>query len=162
VVGRVFATIGLVTVAAVVTPLAGGVREADPSKATCTRTGVETIVRGVLRAFNRGDVPTFMGLIAEEPAFNWFSVGGEPGRRIRSAAFNRASLPRYVSVRHRQRERQQLVLFDFNGRSAGYGHFAFSVIRSARDHPAERVSGKGAVDCSFQPALVAVWSLGDA
>ena len=119
-------------------------------------------MRGVLTAFNRGDVRAFNKLIAQRPAFKWFSVGGQPGQRIQSAAFDRAGLPRYVLARHRQGERQQLVTFDFNGRSGGYAHFAFSVVRSARDHPPEHVVGKGAVACSLRPPRVAVWSLGNA
>jgi hypothetical protein len=135
---------------------------ASDAKGTCSRGDVEVLVRRVLSAFNRGDVAAFNRLIAQRPAFKWFSVGGEPGRRIQSAAFDRAGLPRYVTARHRQRERQQLMTFGYNGRSGGYAHFDFSVIRSARDHPSERVVGKGAVACSLRPARVAVWSLGDA
>jgi hypothetical protein len=137
-----------------------------PAEATaggdCSRAGVEELVRGVLGAFNRGDVRTFDRLVAEKPAFKWFSVSGSPGRRIRSAAFDRATLPRYVSSRHRRGERQRLFRFRFNGRSAVHAHFDFSVVRSARDHRAKRVTGKGAVDCTLTPPRVAVWSLGDA
>jgi hypothetical protein len=126
----------------------------------CSRTGVEALVRGVLGAFNRGDLLMFDSLVAERPAFKWFSVSGTPGRRIRSAAFDRNSLPRYVSSRHRRGERQRLVRFSFNGRGAVHAHFDFSVVRSARDHPSKRVTGKGAVDCTLTPPRIAVWSLG--
>jgi hypothetical protein len=144
-------------VAVLATP-AGG---ADPKDA-CSRGEVKALVRAVLIAFNRGDAFTFNGLIAQRPAFKWFSVGGAPGRRIRSAAFDRAGLSRYVLSRHRQGERQRLVRFRFNGKGAVHAHFDFSVIRSARDHRAERVTGKGAVDCTLRPPRIAVWSLGDA
>lgn len=128
----------------------------------CSRARVEQLVRGVLGAFNRGDVRTFDSLVADEPAFQWFSVSGAPGRRIRAAAFDRTSLLRYVSSRHRRGERQRLFRFRFNGRGAVHAHFDFSVVRTARDHPAERVVGKGAIDCTLRPPRVAVWSLGDA
>jgi hypothetical protein len=128
----------------------------------CSRAGVEELVRGVMGAFNRGDVLAFDRLVAEEPAFQWFSVSGAPGRRIRAAAFDRTTLLRYVSSRHRRGERQRLFRFRFNGRGAVHAHFDFSVVRSASDHPAERVTGKGAVDCTLRAPSIAVWSLGDA
>jgi hypothetical protein len=122
---------------------------------------VRTLVRSVLLAFNRGDAVAFDALIAQRPSFKWFSVSGRPGRRVRAAAFDRAGLSRYVERRHGVGERQRLVRFRFNGRSGGFGHFDFSVVRSARDHPPKRVTGKGAVDCALERPLVAVWSLGD-
>jgi hypothetical protein len=160
------ALIGMLVVAAVCAAIAPAQRaresEAAVAKGACSSGEVKILVGAVLGAFNRGDTLTFNSLIAQRPAFKWFSVGGAPGRRIRAAAFDRAGLPRYVLSRHRQGERQRLVRFRFNGRGAVHAHFDFSVIRSARDHPAERVTGKGAIDCTLQPPRIAVWSLGDA
>jgi hypothetical protein len=136
--------------------------EGTAEKGDCSGAGVEQLVRGVLGAFNRGDIPTFDSLVAGKPAFKWFSVSSRVGRRVQSAAFDRTSLPRYVSLRHRRGERQPLVRFSFNGRSAVHAHFDFSVIRSARDYAPKRVTGKGAVDCTLTPPRIAVWSLGDA
>lgn len=153
---------GRVLVVATALGLAGVV--APPAEGTdaegCSRAGVEELVRGVLGAFNAGDVRAFDRLVAEKPEFKWFSVSGSPGRRIRSAAFDRATLLRYVAARHRQQERQRLFRFSFNGRSAVHAHFDFSVVRSARDYRAQRVTGKGAVDCTLTTPRVAVWSLG--
>lgn len=155
---------GILVVAAVGAAIApaerAGELDAVAPKGLCSRAGVEALVRGVLGAFNRGDTLTFNSLIAQRPAFKWFSVSGAPGRRVRSAAFDRAGLPRYVSSRHRRGERQRLVRFSFNGRSVVHAHFDFSVVRSARDHPPKRVTGKGAVDCTLTPPRIAVWSLG--
>ena len=154
------ALIGTIALGAVATAIAAPAVGAA-ARGDCSRAGVEALVRGVLGAFNRGDILTFDSLVAEKPEFKWFSVSGRPGRRIRSAAFDRAGLPRYVSSRHRQGERQRLVRFSFNGRGAVYAHFDLSVIRSARDYPPKRVTGKGAVDCTLTPPRIAVWSLGD-
>jgi hypothetical protein len=79
---------------------------------------------------------------------------------VRAAAFDRAGLPRYVERRHGRAERQRLVRFRFNGKRGGFAHFDFSVVRSARDHPPKRVTGKGAVSCALAEPLIAVWSLG--
>jgi hypothetical protein len=149
--------------ALVVGAVGGTLAPADRTVASgggCARGDVALLVRDVLGAFNRGDAVTFNALIAQRPAFKWFSVSGSPGRRVRSAAFDRAGLPRYVLTRHRRGERQRLVRFSFNGRRGTHAHFDFSVIRSARDHPPKRVTGKGAVDCTLEPPRVAVWSLG--
>jgi hypothetical protein len=136
--------------------------EGETGRNGCARVGVEQLVRAVIGAFNRGDVVTFDRLVAEEPAFQWFSVSGAPGRRVRAAAFDRTTLLRYVVSRHRRGERQRLFRFRFTGRGAVHAHFDFSVVRTARDHPAERVTGKGAVDCTLVAPSIAVWSLGDA
>jgi hypothetical protein len=135
-------------------------RAATASSDVCSREEARTLVRSVLLAFNRGDAVAFNALIAQRPTFKWFSVSGRPGRRVRAAAFDRAGLPRYVERRHAMGERQRLVRFRFNGRSGGFGHFDFSVVRSARDHPPKPVTGKGAVSCALERPLIAVWSLG--
>jgi hypothetical protein len=153
----------LALVSALIAAVGGVLAPADrvvASGSGCARGEVGQLVRDVLGAFNRGDTVTFNVLIAQRPAFKWFSVSGSPGRRIRSAAFDRAGLPRYMLTRHRRGERQRLVRFSFNGRRGAHAHFDFSVIRSARDHPPKRVTGKGAVDCTLEPPRVAVWSLG--
>jgi hypothetical protein len=152
------AVIGAIALGAVGAAIAAD--ESVASQDPCSRSEVNELVRGVLVAFNRGDTLTFNSLVAQRPAFKWFSVSGQPGRRIRTAAFDRAGLPRYVLSRHRQGEQQRLTRFSFNGRRGVHAHFDFTVIRSARDHPAKRVTGKGAVDCTLTPPRVAVWSLG--
>jgi hypothetical protein len=154
--------IGPVAFAAIVAMLQAAPAGGVAATGVCSRGEVRILVGAVLSAFNRGDTLTFNSLIAQRPAFKWFSVSGAPGRRIRAAAFDRAGLPHYVLSRHRQGERQRLVRFRFNGRGAVHAHFDFSVIRSARDHPAEGVTGKGSIDCTLRPPRVAVWSLGDA
>jgi hypothetical protein len=128
------------------------------------------VTRGALTsfvgAFNRGDSAELDALFARPPVFRWYS-SGLPGVRRLSAAANRGTLVDYFRTRHLKRDRMRLTSFRFNGNSAGYGHFAFTLKRSAADYPRGAwfgVPAKGAAVCSDDPAeppvQLAVLSLG--
>lgn len=141
----------------------GGVRGISLPNA-CSGAEVKSVVRRVVNAFNRGELAVFDGLIATEPGFKWFSVGGAPGRRVGTASTKRSTLIRYVQMRHRKGERLTLLRLRFQGTTKTaariYGNFNFTGIRSARDYPARMVPGKGAADCAYDPPRIMVWALG--
>lgn len=141
----------------------GGTRR-DFLANVCSGAEVKSVVRRVVNAFNLGDIAVFDGLIATEPGFKWFSVGGAPGRRVGSASTKRSTLTRYVQMRHKKGERLTLLRLRFQGTTKTaariYGNFNFTVIRRARDYPARMVPGKGAADCAYDPPRIMVWALG--
>jgi len=112
-----------------------------------------------ITAFNRGEVKTLDRLFARGTWWRWFAVGTAPGRRIQGAAYNRKTLVKYFRTRHGKHERLQLQYLQYNGLSAGYGHFQFQVLRKADDMATPVLYiGKGAMSCFT--GNFAVWSMG--
>ncbi len=134
----------------------------EAAVATCAEPLVRDAVTQFVVAFNAGNRLRLDALFARPPIFRWFS-SGPPGLRVRAAAYRRETLLAYFARRHAQRDRFQLVRFQFNGVSAGYGHFEFRIRRRADDFRGGRsfaVTGKGAAHCAGTRPLLAVWSLG--
>lgn len=118
------------------------------------------------RAWTRGDVAAINRLVAPEPHFRWVSAS-PPGGRSGPRAFDRPSLGAFIRARHAQHERLTLSSFTFNGSdlrgTEGFGHFEFRATRESDDWPAETDTlrvGKGAVICTLDRPMIAVWSLG--
>jgi hypothetical protein len=114
-----------------------------------------------LTAFNRGNVQRLDHLFAAQSEFRWYSTQG-PGARLQSAAYDRGTLTSYFARRHQRGERLELRSFEFNGHSAGYGHFEYGLVRSAGDLPPTDYYGKGAAICRQTKSVIAVWSMGRA
>jgi len=140
--------------------VAVAVADAAARPPTCSVPDVRSLVGSLVAAVDAGDLAAVDAAVAKRPAFRWFSVSGEPGSRTGTSAVTRTTLLRYVADRHRHGERQRLVSFRFNSNADGFGHFSFSLVRSASDYPAKRVAGKGAADCTHYPLRIAVWSVG--
>jgi hypothetical protein len=143
-------------------PTSAAVTSAEPKP--CTAVEVRELVVGFVQAFNRGDDDALNGLFAPEPSFRWYSTDA-PGERLRSEAYNRASLIPYFARRHAAGERLRLTSFKFNGNSPGiaarYGNFEYGLVRSADDLPPTNYYGKGASSCyGDRPDLIFVWSMG--
>jgi hypothetical protein len=130
--------------------------------AACRASDVRSAVNAFVRAFNRGDGETLQRLFAKEPGFKWYS-SALPGKRIGAAAQRRATLSEYFRSRHRRADTLALRSFSFHGNSAGVGHFAATMRRSARDFlngTTIRVPAKGAAACAGGRASFVVMSLG--
>jgi hypothetical protein len=63
--------------------------------------------------------------------FQWYSVTQTATQHY--VTYDRRIMLRYFAARHRQREKLGLTRFKFNGVSGGFGHFEYSLTRSARD-----------------------------
>jgi hypothetical protein len=128
---------------------------------TCSAAGVKSLVRSLVTALNEGRFASVDELVARRPAFQWYSVQGEPGRRVGAAAVNRRTLIAYVWARHRQKERLYIRRLRFQGAAGGrLGNFNFVATRVALDYGPRTIRGKGAVNCTLSRPKVAVWSLG--
>lgn len=90
--------------------------------------------------------------------FDWYSTDA-PGRRIRSAAKDRAGLEHYFTVRHAAGESLRLTSFQFNGNAGGYGNLQYTLIRQADDLPPTAYTGKGAAICGPTRSMLGVWSM---
>jgi hypothetical protein len=115
-----------------------------------------------VRAFNRGDGETLQRLFATEPRFKWYS-SALPGKRIGAAAQRRGTLIEYFRRRHQRGDTLRLRSFGFHGSSAGVGHFAATMRRSARDllnGATIRVPAKGAAACVGGSAAFVLMSIG--
>jgi hypothetical protein len=132
--------------------------EAVPMIEVCAASAVRRLVGAFVRAFNRGHERRLDILFAGEPEFRWYSVDG-PRAGLRDA-YDRETLLRYFSTRHRRGERLTLTSFRFNGASSGYGHFEYGLVRSADDFAPTDYYGKGAAICTVYEDMIAVWSMG--
>ncbi|MBB2892063.1 hypothetical protein [Flexivirga oryzae] len=135
----------------------------DPSRSesngACTDTTVRKLVIGFVRAFNAGDQPTLQRIWARQGnGFDWYITDG-PGQRIGSVAQDRAGLERYFAGRHEAGERLRLTSFQFNGNTAGYGNFQYTLIRRADDLAPTKYTGKGAAICTSTRSMLGVWSM---
>jgi hypothetical protein len=132
----------------------------------CTAAETRQVAFAFARAWTRGDLKAIDRLVAREPHFRWVSAG-PPGMRSGSRAFDRRSLAAFIRARHAQHERLALTHFHFNGSDVrgteGFGHFEFAALRLSDDASAvgdiHRV-GKGAIICTLERPMIAVWSLG--
>jgi hypothetical protein len=127
----------------------------------CTKAAVRQVFGRFVTAFNRGDLAVLDGLFASPPEFKWYS-SGKPGRRFKTEASNRATLIPYFEHRHAQRDHLKVLVFHFQGRSMGLGHFWFDLRRHALDYRGGlpfRLTGKGATTCD-RPLKFVVLGLG--
>jgi hypothetical protein len=139
-----------------------GTPPAAATGAPCDERGSRELVVAFINAFNRGDVKRLNTIFARGMWWRWYSVSNAPGRRIQTAAYNRKTLIAYFRTRHKQHERLQLQSLQFNGRSSGFGHFEYELLRRADDikSPTPRpYAGKGAVSC--WAGKLSVWSMGE-
>jgi ketosteroid isomerase-like protein len=139
-----------------------GSAPAAPVGASCNEQGSRELVARFITAFNRGDVRRLDAVFARGMWWRWYSVGTAPGKRIQRTAYNRTTLIKYFRARHKQHERLRLLSFQYNGRSDGYVHFQYELLRSADDMRAplpRTYVGKGAISC--WAGRIAVWSMGE-
>src|SRR6266540_2276697 len=61
--------------------------------------------------------------------------------------------------RHAHQEALRLTSFQFNGNTAGYANFQYTLIRQANDLAATAYTGKGAALCDTTPRTLGVWSM---
>jgi hypothetical protein len=130
--------------------------------ASCNEQGSRELVVQFIAAFNRGDLKRLDAVFARGMGWRWYSVGSAPGRRIQRTAYNRTTLIKYFRTRHKQHERLRLLTFQYNGRSNGYVHFQYELLRSADDMSApmpRTYVGKGAISC--WAGRIGVWSMGE-
>jgi hypothetical protein len=113
-----------------------------------------------MQAFNRGDFNELDRSSAAPESFLWYSTTG-PGARVGDDSKNRQTLVAYFARRHAGRALRRLS-FRFNGNGEGFGHFVYSLNRSARDLPSTPCIGKGAAICSSDSVVIAVWGMGAA
>jgi hypothetical protein len=147
-------------------PAAGEHLQGSTRARDCTRPEVGQLIARFIRAFNAGDLRQLDSLFAPEdhdgdlltPSFQWYSTGS-PGRRLGTAAGRRSTLIRYFARRHAARERLTLLSWSGGAMAFGYAHFAFRVIRRARDTRPKELPGKGAAVCVGRYARIAVWSM---
>lgn len=155
----------------VVAALTSSTAGAESSSATapggpCKASETRVLVFAFARARTAGNVAEANRLVAPEANYRWVSAG-PPGERSGSRAFDRSSLGAFIRARHAQHERLTIKSFKFNGSdlrgSEGFGHFEFKALRKSDDRPIGadplRV-GKGAIICTLDRPMIAVWSLG--
>lgn len=129
------------------------------TESACTVTTVRKLISQFVRAFNAGDQPTLKRLWARQGhGFDWYSTDA-PGQRIGSTARDRSGLERYFAGRHAAGERLRLTSFQFNGNTAGYGNFQYTLIRRADDLAPTAYAGKGAAICTSTRSMLGVWSM---
>jgi hypothetical protein len=140
-----------------------GATPAAPTGESCDERGTRVHVARFITAFNRGDFKTLDRLFARGTGWRWYSVGTAPGRRTQGVAYDRKTLIKYFRARHKKHERLELQYLQFNGLSAGYGHFEFQVLRKADDISGKMPRtyfGKGAMSC--WAGKLGVWAMGEA
>lgn len=129
---------------------------------SCNEWGTRELVVEFIGAFNRGDFTQLDRLFARGMWWRWYAVGTAPGKRTQGPAYNRTTLLKYFRARHKKHERLQLRSFQYTGRSEGFAHFQYQVLRSADDIAGRspRVyTGKGAMSCWV--GRLAVWGMGE-
>lgn len=127
--------------------------------ADCTAPEVRRLVTEFISAINAGNAQSLQRLVTKSgQGFEWYSTD-KPGQRINAAARDRAGLGAYFMQRHAAHEVLRLTTFKFNGNSAGYGNFQYTLIRQADDLPATPYVGKGAAVCDTTPRTIGVWSM---
>jgi hypothetical protein len=119
----------------------------------CTPNQVSGLVRSLVRAFNAGDAARVDRLVAREPAFQWFAMGGTSpaAQRYGKEAEDRSTLAAYVRQRHRHHERWTNVVTQ--------GNLGITLTRQADDYALSRPRGKGEVVCHGSVAKLIVWAL---
>lgn len=127
----------------------------------CRPQSVARLVLDFFGAFNRGDDGKLSRLLAQEPAFQWYSAPGPDGKVV--AKYRSSAARAYFAQRHRHGERLELVMIDVSyERERDIGHVSYVITRQANDLEPKGepglVVGKGAIDCGS--GTVAVWSLG--
>jgi len=125
--------------------------------AGCSGPSTIRVTRALASAFTRGDTRAVNRLVAQSPAFQFFSAPG-PNARIGAAARRRSTLLTYVRLRHRQHER--LTLLDVNASGNPAGTFRLIVVRQANDYKRRVVRGQGRAICVGSNAKIVAWSLG--
>lgn len=129
------------------------------ASAHCAAAEVRALVGRFVHAFDAGDERALQQVWARRgQGFRWYSTDG-PGQRLRGEAKNRAGLGSYFAQRHSAGETLRLTSFQFNGNSAGYGNFQYTLIRSATDLPPTPYIGKGAAICDRMPRTLIVWGM---
>jgi hypothetical protein len=120
----------------------------------CDANTATSLVRTFVAAFNHGQAVAAAKTWAHEPAFQWFSAN-PPGKRLGSAAYDRASLTVYFRSRARVHELLKITQF-----KAGYDpnrnivNFAGKLIRTSRDvTSALEKDFKGVAACERQANL---------
>lgn len=130
-----------------------------PTAGACTTAQVRDLVNQFVRAFNLGDQRALQQLWAQQgDGFDWYSTDA-PGQRILAAAKDRVGLVHYFNARHAAGESLRLTSFQFNGNSAAYGNFQYTLIRRANDLTATAYTGKGAAICAPNRSTLGVWSM---
>jgi hypothetical protein len=119
----------------------------------CLPGQVATLVRSLTLAFNAGNAAAVDRLVAREPAFQWFAMGGTSpaANRYGKEAEDRSTLLAYVRLRHRHHERWTNVLTQ--------GNLQIALTRQADDYHRSRNHGKGEVVCHGSVAKLIVWAL---
>ena len=127
--------------------------------ANCTAEEVRLLVDRFLHAFNVGDQGLLQQLWSQEgQGYDWYTTDA-PGQRIGPAASDRATLMSYFADRHTRREELRLTSFRFNGNSASYGNFEYTLLRQADDLTPTAYGGKGGAVCNASPRTIGVWSM---
>jgi hypothetical protein len=165
--GVVHRSAKLVVLALAAAPV-GGTDVAQPAgigQHRCTGAETWTLVRTFVESFNGGRLVTLDRLFARGADFEWYSVTGTPGERLRGDARNRSTLVPYFAERHVHGEQLKLTWFSIrtsrrDRQSATWVNFQFRLIRSADDLSPTRYVGNGAAFCPFTPHTLAVWSMG--
>jgi len=144
--------------ASVIPAPVGTVRIAAMPPRGCTAREVKRLVEVFVKAFNSGNRVSLGRLWAQEgDGFDWYTADA-PGSRTGAQAQDRAGLGPYFARRHAQGEQWRLTSFRYNGVSASYGNFEYTLVRQANDLRPTPYAGKGAAICS--PALaLGVWSM---
>ena len=142
------------------TPVVTSPTTMQPDQTTsCTAAEVRALVNQFVHAFNAGDRRTLQHLWAQQAeGFAWYSTDA-PGQRIGAAASDRSTLDAYFVERHAHQEALRLTSFQFNGNTAGYANFQYTLIRQATDLAPTAYTGKGAVICDRAPQSLIVWSM---
>jgi hypothetical protein len=119
----------------------------------CAPGQVERLVRALTVAFNAGNTAAIDRLVAREPAFQWFAMGGTSpaANRYGKKAEDRSTLLAYVRQRHRHHERWTNVVTQ--------GNLQIALTRQADDYHRSRNHGKGEVVCHGSVAKLIVWAL---
>jgi hypothetical protein len=119
----------------------------------CLPGQAQTLVRSLTAAFNAGDLAAVDRLVAREPAFQWFAMGGTSpaANRYGKKAEDRSTLLAYVRQRHRHHERWTDVV--------AQGNLQIALTRQADDYHRSRNHDKGEVVCRGAVAKLIVWAL---
>jgi hypothetical protein len=142
---------------ALVTVIAAGVVgpsvvRADSDLQRCSLADREKLVGSLVAAFNAGNDRAVDRIVAQEPAFEWFSATGRSpdARRLGAEAYDRSTLRAYVRQRHRHHERWTNVVS---------GSQPLTLTREADDHRLSRGEAKMDTLCADGRPRIIVWSM---
>jgi len=125
----------------------------------CDSPTTKRLVRSFARAVSIGDLDRADRAFAREPAFQWYSTTA-PARRLRAAAFDRASLRAYFRRRLARHERLRVARLEANyEQRRDIGNFHGTLVRSADDMKPATYRFKGAASCARGRARLIVWSM---